>query len=77
MPVLIELHQTSDVLVLVLGVDNLLHILLELENDRLFVFGLIFLISNFDSNCINLALHLAQAGSVRLQCATLIFKVFL
>jgi len=41
--VLVELHQARQVLVLVLGIDDLLHVLLELHDDCFLFFGTLLL----------------------------------
>ena len=75
--VLIEFHQASYVLILILSIDNLLHVLLELRDDLLLSLCLVILGRDFDSNLGNFALHLAQVISMRLQISTLLLKVFL
>ena len=46
--VLIELHETSDVCLVVLHLDNLLDVLRKLEDDRFLLLGLFFLLGNLD-----------------------------
>ena len=75
--ILIQLHQTSDVLILILGVNNLLHVLLELRNDLLLGLRLIVLTHDVKADLHDLALHPAQVLSVCLQVSTLLLKVLL
>ena len=74
--VLIEFHQTSDVVVLVLGVDNFLDILLEFQDNCLLVIGLQHLIGDLDTDLRNFALHLSETRSMVLESPTLILKIF-
>ena len=75
--VLVELHQASEVLVLVLSVYYLLNILLEFQNDRLLVPRLILLIGDFESDLHNFTLHLTKRRSMPLQLLALVLKIFL
>jgi len=50
--------------------------LLELNDNCLLLFRPFFLISDFNSNLIDLALHAAQLSSMLLQLSTLVFEIF-
>ena len=75
--VLVELHETCQVLVLILRVDDLLHVLLELDDDRFLLLGSLLLLRDVEVYLLNLALHAPQILSVILQLGALILEVLL
>ena len=75
--VLVELHETCQVLVLILRVDDLLHVLLELDDDGFLLLGSLLLLRDVEVDLLNLALHAPQILSVILQLGALILEVLL
>ena len=75
--VLVEFHQASQILALVLCVDNLLHVLLEFDDDGFLFLSALLLHRNFKVDLIDLTLHSAQALCMILQLRTLILEVLL
>ena len=75
--VLVEFHEASDVGLVILELYDLLHVLCKLQDDRLLLLSLFFLLRDFNLNLSHLGLMLPQFLAVVSDLRILILKVLL